>query len=377
MAKKIPYDTSADALLRPAKNATFFENWNADDTKNHDLLCAEMSRLAYAREDKVLRGSLKSIGFELTHRIGADDPATRAETGGTEGFIAASPDEHLTVLAFRGTESDKLEDLITDAMTFQVDTSFSGRVHAGFANRFNRVKDLLPKPIAPANHSFLITGHSLGAAIATLAAIDTQPAKLITFGSPLVGDGQFCQLFEGMDIRRYVDCSDVVARIPPARFNEPELQRLLIELSNPKSIKAPLSDAVEGAIQLVARLIAAAFAIADKTIEFAHVSKARCILADGTIAEGIGELEFQQDQQKARDRYPHRLTNFQSLNFAEIAAVAGRLRNVFGLSPQDALRTFIRELSNLADFGHVLSRDLADHAPINYVSAFTGRSGGL
>ena len=66
MAQRYPYNTSNAALLTPAdltKNPPFFENWNLDtDTANHDLLCAEMSRLAYA-EPEVVTTALSTIGF--------------------------------------------------------------------------------------------------------------------------------------------------------------------------------------------------------------------------------------------------------------------------------------------------------------------------
>jgi len=40
---------STDALLRPAKSAVYFDNWTVDDISNPDMLCAEMSRLAYPK----------------------------------------------------------------------------------------------------------------------------------------------------------------------------------------------------------------------------------------------------------------------------------------------------------------------------------------
>lgn len=72
------------------------------------------------------------------------------------------------------------------------------------------------------NNAFF-TGHSLGAAIATLAAnevknrLPTVPVepKLITFGSPAVGDAAFAASSTGFLIERHVNCCDLVPRLPP------------------------------------------------------------------------------------------------------------------------------------------------------------------
>ena len=61
----------------------------------------------------------------------------------------------------------------------------------------------------------IFTGHSLGGALATLAAAIFQPARLITFGAPRVGDTAFGATMSRVDSRRYVGCCDMVARVPP------------------------------------------------------------------------------------------------------------------------------------------------------------------
>jgi hypothetical protein len=59
------------------------------------------------------------------------------------------------------------------------------------------------------------TGHSLGAALATLLATVKAPSALYTFGSPLVGDSDFVDALKNVRNFRYVDCCDIVTRIPP------------------------------------------------------------------------------------------------------------------------------------------------------------------
>jgi Lipase (class 3) len=51
--------------------------------------------------------------------------------------------------------------------------------------------------------------------MATLLASLRAPDLLCTIGSPRVGDQAFVQTLAGINVSRYVDCSDLVTRIPP------------------------------------------------------------------------------------------------------------------------------------------------------------------
>ena len=70
-----------------------------------------------------------------------------------------------------------------------------------------------------------IAGHSLGGALATLAAVDLsqrgwQVAAVVTFGSPKVGQRQFRELHQQLQLSectaRFVNQADPVPRVPPA-----------------------------------------------------------------------------------------------------------------------------------------------------------------
>jgi hypothetical protein len=70
----------------------------------------------------------------------------------------------------------------------------------------------------PKDCSVWFTGHSLGAALATLAAWRAGGTGVCTFGSPLVGNqvfaGNFNIRFAGRTLR-YVNDFDIVTRVPP------------------------------------------------------------------------------------------------------------------------------------------------------------------
>lgn len=368
MARRYSYDSSYDALLRPAKTAQFFEEWDDRDKGDDDLLCAEMSRLAYAGNERVAQ-AIERVGFRPITFLGSEEAFERIRKRGVQGFVARNEACKLTVLAFRGTESDKLEDILADAMTGQNRSSMFGgdRIHSGFDECFAKIKPDLPKPLAPNGDRMLITGHSLGAALATLAAAAEERATLITFGSPLVGDDHFATRFLMREVRRFVDCCDVVARVPPARFDAPHLFTLFSELADLNSCPKPAHAAAELALKATAAICAEAFALADRDLKYAHVAPPQYIAQDGSRPGAVGGEEIASNQAAARTEYGHRLPGFRLIEFIR------DLPKLVRANPGDGVKTLVDELVRLAGGDQVPLRDLADHAPINYVSALAGR----
>ncbi|GMA50983.1 hypothetical protein GCM10025857_23400 [Alicyclobacillus contaminans] len=80
----------------------------------------------------------------------------------------------------------------------------------------------LPEYLAalPDEARFVVTGHSLGGALATLHALVLAqrgiPARLLTFGSPMVGDAAFAHAVDTRvpDSWRIVNVPDVIPRLP-------------------------------------------------------------------------------------------------------------------------------------------------------------------
>ena len=102
--------------------------------------------------------------------------------------MAVSNDQQLAVVAFRGTDKDDPSDLADDGNALKVPWERGGKVHAGFAGALAEVRPALEKALQGITGRMLFTGHSLGAALATLLAGIKAPDALYTFGSPLVGD---------------------------------------------------------------------------------------------------------------------------------------------------------------------------------------------
>jgi triacylglycerol lipase len=201
------YDPSRAALLTPARGAVFFE---AGRPPTEAALCAEMSRLTYApfesdQEAKCkVEEALKRVGFSICYFICA---------GGTQGFLTADTESSLSILAFRGTEVNRV-DRATDLQAWPRAWAEGGRVHQGFAAALALVWDDLAPRLADAKGRRIYTGHSLGAALATLAASRQPPDALYTYGSPRVGDDAFLQTLSSIESHRYTNCCDVICRLP-------------------------------------------------------------------------------------------------------------------------------------------------------------------
>lgn len=127
------------------------------------------------------------------------------------------------IIAFRGTEATNLKDWLTDIRIAKVKLH-GVKVHKGFCRAYQDIRQKIFAELndAPANTPIYITGHSLGAALATLCAFDLAMCGwrvdgLYTFGSPRVGGGSFKRAFNkklsGRTFR-VVNHNDIVCRIP-------------------------------------------------------------------------------------------------------------------------------------------------------------------
>jgi hypothetical protein len=118
-----------------------------------------------------------------------------------QGFVGVDKVMNRIVIAFRGSKT--LSNWIANLKFARVDSPFQEcyncRVHKGFLDDYNSIADDLFKAVNEIRtktgiNRVLVTGHSLGAALALFAAVDlvihdgfAQPV-LYTFGLPRVGN---------------------------------------------------------------------------------------------------------------------------------------------------------------------------------------------
>jgi triacylglycerol lipase len=231
--------TTWKELLRPGDATDFFSRaplpvFNpsaATYSRENAWWLAELSRLVYrhdVEEDtpapQPTRSSYLAKAQLRQRRFFASDA-----TGTTALLVEGEQPSPFAVLVFRGTESTP-KDFIADIRIGTKVTLDDGvQVHQGFADAIASVWDDIGEELAAIRCPTFYTGHSLGAALATLAAARRPPQAVYTFGSPLVGNHAFAASLAHVPVYRVVDGSDVVTHVPPAALGfEPvgTLQRL-------------------------------------------------------------------------------------------------------------------------------------------------------
>ena len=136
------------------------------------------------------------------------------------GTRVVKPEDLRSITALKEKLADVNKDLQTDAEVSLVPWSgrSGGRVHSGFRNSLD---EMWPEVAARVEairegRSLWLCGHSLGGALATLAADRlTGITGVFTFGSPAVGDAGFASRWDvpGMRFRNF---TDIVPWLPPA-----------------------------------------------------------------------------------------------------------------------------------------------------------------
>jgi hypothetical protein len=214
------YDARAELINRQ------FQNFSVPNASGLALL----STLAYENPE-YMATTAKNLGFTKVihfHHTENDltigsffamiwgklSPHQRMVVADTNAYWLES--DNLIVVDFTGTDATNIRNLVTDAMEKPVPMGKLGSVHSGFYGAVTIIWEDIYKEYLKVGNSkpMIFTGHSLGGALATLAAVQfleeeerdvnaktaTQPRKtaipsnkpyvaaLYTFGSPEVGD---------------------------------------------------------------------------------------------------------------------------------------------------------------------------------------------
>lgn len=201
--------------------------------------------LAQAAYD-VMNGSAAKLpkGFTQTALIEADNVVLAAATAPRPAALAMVKDTNvfglmgrnaamrLTFVSFRGTAdvSDWIADFDAIPTPYLPIANF-GEVAEGFQEVYELVRKSVAANLAAATagcDQILVTGHSLGAAVAVLAAPDIfrnmppnaiEP-RLITFAGPRAGLSAFAAAFNTRieSCFRVVNFLDIVPQVPPAPY---------------------------------------------------------------------------------------------------------------------------------------------------------------
>jgi len=171
------------------------------------VLAANASQIAY-EDGKTAKPKYIEMGF-TTHKF--------LENDGAQAHMCSNKD--FALIACRGTEPKEFNDLLADLNTIPKRHG-PGFVHSGFRNEARKLWDnILSFAKRRENMPIIVTGHSLGAAMATYIAQELRwhgikNVTLYTFGSPRLGSNDFV---DAMDVPhwRFVNNNDSVCRVPP------------------------------------------------------------------------------------------------------------------------------------------------------------------
>lgn len=171
-------------------------------------IAAKLSAIAYKNEISAVV-DCKKLGFPSAKIIAKD---------GAEVLVAK--DRNDMWFAFRGTEPSKLNDVMADLKVVKQSAMAGGKVHGGFKQEVDDVwmellEELEHNDQLKVRKNVYFTGHSLGAAMATISATRYSPKELFTFGSPRVGGPRFIKNVKCPHLR-FMNNNDIVCRIPPA-----------------------------------------------------------------------------------------------------------------------------------------------------------------
>jgi len=237
--KKIPPST-AEVIFPPNKDYEYFGQWQEHPFRPlatsfvpvNAWWLADAALLAYADEAFIRQvfnhPRLQPAGVVLEFLSGE---STQCFVAHTTTFILVS---------FCGTEVRKREgvqgirhivaDVVADLKCILVESRQGGKVHKGFKDALDEVWETRTSAAGQtglraclerlrtqgsSQRPVWFTGHSLGAALATLAADRYGNVQgLYTFGSPRVGDDAFRADFH-VNTYRFVHNNDIVCRVPP------------------------------------------------------------------------------------------------------------------------------------------------------------------
>ncbi|KAJ4420768.1 hypothetical protein N0V85_000482 [Neurospora sp. IMI 360204] len=194
---------------------------------------AEQAGTAYCNSNNAA-GTPVACSNRVCPTVAGDKAVTVASfTGYTtdiRGLVSVDPVKKVIAVSFRGSSS--VQNWMADENIAQVpcDLVSGCLVHAGFYTAWKEVATKVTAAVQSANatnpgYSIGVTGHSLGAAVATLAAAYLRKAgytaDLYTFGSPRVGNEAFVAFVTNQsgDEYRVTHAADPVPGVPPIYSN--------------------------------------------------------------------------------------------------------------------------------------------------------------
>jgi triacylglycerol lipase len=189
----------------------------------------QVSRIAGNKDIKALNALIEIVGYD------ADEEKKKLEenveflnlkliktfdTNGTQAILLEN--DTYIFLGFRGTEATSMKDIKSDLKATIKTCKSGGKIHTGFDEAYGQVAVEIQQFLNQdefEDKPLFITGHSLGGALATVAAkkLNHQGgiATCYTFGSPRVGNVDWATEIR-TPIYRIVNAVDPLTMLPPS-----------------------------------------------------------------------------------------------------------------------------------------------------------------
>lgn len=197
---------STEALLKAWWADTPTVDWSVA------RVLAEIANGAY-EDDASAQRSFRALGVDNMEPL---------RVGPTCVWVLHDRTRDVSIVSFRGT--DETEDWRYNFKAQPVETPI-GRIHGGFRELYTSLDAQLIEAVRPiASGGLWLTGHSLGGALANLAAHEfesrhaIQVRGIVTFGQPMLFDRRAAEYMEnrfGRRLLRVVNDTDAVPRMPP------------------------------------------------------------------------------------------------------------------------------------------------------------------
>ncbi|MGB3209139.1 MAG: lipase family protein [Desulforhopalus sp.] len=220
------YSYSWEAVLRPGRAVDFFTNnalrpfdvQSPGFSRSNGWWLSELSRLMYVTGgDELESGKQTSTRNHFLCKVGLKESwfyngkhlqcAIIQTKAGHRG-------KRFSTLVFRGTQGG-LSSWLFNLSTVLSPWPSGGRVHKGFKHLLMDAWQEIQPQLDHVPTPLYYTGHSLGGALAVLAASLKEPSAVYTFGSPRVGNLEFINATQHINIYRVVNPRDIVTNIHP------------------------------------------------------------------------------------------------------------------------------------------------------------------
>ncbi|CAN8244058.1 unnamed protein product [Cochlearia groenlandica] len=159
-----------------------------------------------------------------------------------QAYVGVAEDLNAIIIAFRGTQEHSIQNWVADLFWKELDLDYpdmpDAMVHQGFYSAYHNttVRPAVLGAVKQAKKSYganidiMVTGHSMGGAMAAFCGLDlvvnegVEKVQVMTFGQPRVGNAAFASYYSLLvpNTFRITHDHDIVPHLPPYYYHIPE-----------------------------------------------------------------------------------------------------------------------------------------------------------